>query len=157
MVLFRYGISIRVCPVSAYRDLARSPVGSGPGHHKVVVVPFYSHGLKARENENWVSMNTTGKFEGQGQLRDRLARERTTLAIERTFLAYIRTALAFFVVGIPGIIIFESMMVQVLGGLSLCLGVVVVIFAVYRYSRVKQYLKQPIVPGSSDEDGDGFV
>ena len=102
-------------------------------------------------------MNTTGKFEGQGQLRDRLARERTTLAIERTFLAYIRTALAFFVVGIPGIIIFESMMVQVLGGLSLCLEVVVVIFAVYRYSQVKQYLKQPIVPGSSDEDGDGFV
>lgn len=52
------------------------------------------------------------KMEADGQLRDRLARERTKLAIERTFLAYVRTALAFVVVGIPAIVMFESRAIQ---------------------------------------------
>jgi len=54
-------------------------------------------------DEHKLSSQQAGRMqiEAEGQLRDRLARERTKLAIERTFLAYVRTALAFVVVGIP--------------------------------------------------------
>jgi hypothetical protein len=45
-----------------------------------------------------LEMSVAMKSEEEGQLRDRLARERTKLAVERTILAYIRTALAFVVV-----------------------------------------------------------
>jgi putative membrane protein len=78
--------------------------------------------------------------EMEGELRDHLARERTKLAIERTLLAYIRTALAFAVVGIPGLFMFESVVIQLLGGLSLFLGVLVVGYAIFRYSQVKRHL-----------------
>jgi len=90
--------------------------------------------------------------EGEG-LRDRLAQERTKLAIERTFLAYIRTALAFVVVGIPGMFMFESKLIQLLGGLSLFLGLVVVIFAMRRYAKVKRYLRKSIASDGREEHG----
>jgi putative membrane protein len=90
------------------------------------------------------------KLEGEGQLRDRLARERTKLAIERTFLAYVRTALAFVVVGIPAIFLFEALVIQVLGGLSIVLGIVVAAFSIFRYANVKRFLQES--PPSDDDD-----
>lgn len=97
-------------------------------------------------------MRSTEKLEGQSQLRDRLARERTQLAIERTFLAYIRTALAFVVVGIPALLLFEAVAIQLLGALSLFFGVVVVVFALFRYSQVKGNL-HGLTKLDNDEDG----
>lgn len=88
----------------------------------------------------------------QGQLRDRLARERTNLAIERTFLAYVRTALAFVVVGIPAIVMFESRAIQMLGGVSVFLGLVVAAFSLYRYANVKRFLQE--LPPSDGDDAD---
>lgn len=86
----------------------------------------------------------------EGQLRDRLARERTNLAIERTFLAYVRTALAFIVVGIPAIVMFESRLILMLGVASIVLGLVVAVFSVYRYANVKRLL-QGLPPLESDD------
>ena len=92
------------------------------------------------------------KIETEGQLRDRLARERTKLAIERTFLAYVRTALAFVVVGIPAILMFESLAIQALGGVSIFLGLVVAAFSLYRYADARGVLLDP--SSSEDDDGD---
>lgn len=91
--------------------------------------------------------------EMEGELRDHLARERTKLAIERTFLAYIRTALAFVVVGISGLFMFESVVIQLLGGLSLFLGVVIVGYAIFRYSQVKRHLQAPMASQVRDRHG----
>ena len=88
----------------------------------------------------------------EGQLRDHLAWERTKLAVERTFLAYIRTALAFVVVGIPAIFLFEAVVIQLLGGLSLFLGVAVTMFALFRYFEVKRILKCPIESDNKKTD-----
>jgi len=88
----------------------------------------------------------------EGQLRDRLARERTNLAIERTFLAYVRTALAFVVVGIPAIVMFESRFIQILGGVSIFLGLVIAAFSLYRYANVKRLLQD--FSTSIDNDAD---
>ena len=95
-------------------------------------------------------MNIEGE---EGQLRDRLARERTKLAIERTFLAYVRTALAFVVVGIPAIFMFESRLIQALGGVSIFLGIVVAAVGVYRYADVKRALQES--PPSVGNGGGG--
>jgi inner membrane protein YidH len=92
------------------------------------------------------------KIETEGQLRDRLARERTNLAIERTLLAYVRTALAFVVVGIPAVFIFESRFIQMLGGVSIFLGLVVAAFSLYRYANVKRLLQD--LPPSVENDPD---
>jgi putative membrane protein len=86
----------------------------------------------------------------EGQLRDRLARERTNLAIERTFLAYVRTALAFIVVGIPAVVMFESRLILMLGVASIVLGLVVAVFSVYRYANVKRLL-QDLPPFDGDD------
>ena len=87
------------------------------------------------------------------QLRDRLSWERTKLAVERTIMAYIRTALAFVVVGIPAIFMFESRLIQALGGVSIFLGIVVAAFGVYRYANVKRALQEspPSVGNGGDE------
>jgi putative membrane protein len=100
-----------------------------------------------------LEMSVAMKSEEEGQLRDRLARERTKLAIERTILAYIRTALAFVVVGIPAIFMFESRLIQALGGVSIFLGIVVAAVGVYRYADVKRALQEP--PPSVGNGGDG--
>lgn len=92
------------------------------------------------------------KIESEGQLRDRLARERTKLAIERTFLAYVRTALAFIVVGIPAIIMFETRAIQALGGVSIFLGIVMAVFSIYRYASVKRSLQERPPPHGYDAD-----
>ena len=88
----------------------------------------------------------------EGQLRDRLARERTKLAIERTFLAYVRTALAFVVVGIPAIFMFETLLIQGLGVVSIFVGIVVAAFSIYRYASVKRSLQD--LPPSDGDDTD---
>lgn len=82
-----------------------------------------------------------------------MARGRTKLAIERTFLAYVRTALAFVVVGIPGLFMFESAVIQLLGGLAEFLGMIVVVYAIFRYFQVKQYLQEPMASEDNDQDG----
>ena len=92
------------------------------------------------------------KSEGEGQLRDRLARERTKLAIERTLLAYVRTALAFVVVGIPAIFMFEVFLIQALGVVSIFLGIVVAALSIYRYASVNRSLRE--TPPSDGDDAD---
>ena len=74
------------------------------------------------------------------------------MAIERTFLAYVRTGLAFVVVGIPAIFMFESRVIQMLGGVSIFLGLIVAAFSVYRYADVKRFLQD--LPPSVDNDPD---
>ncbi|WP_447983711.1 YidH family protein [Nitrospira sp. Nam74] len=92
------------------------------------------------------------KIEAEGQLRDRLARERTKLAIERTFLAYVRTALAFVVVGIPASFMFETLAIQALGVMSIVVGIALAAFSIYRYASVKRSLQD--LPPSDGDDTD---
>ena len=72
-------------------------------------------------------------------VRDYLAVDRTAQANERTFLAYIRTALAFGAGGIGLIKFFdESIGIVVLGWLLISLGLVVLIFGVYRFIKFRR-------------------
>ncbi len=72
-------------------------------------------------------------------VRDYLAVDRTAQANERTFLAYIRTALAFGASGIGLIKLFaESIGIIVLGWLLISLGLVVLIFGVYRFIKFRR-------------------
>jgi len=93
------------------------------------------------------------QIEAEGQLRDRLARERTKLAIERTFLAYVRTALAFVVVGIPASFMFETLAIQVLGVMSILFAIVLEAFSIHRYASVKRSLKDLLPSDGDDTDG----
>ncbi len=72
----------------------------------------------------------------EGQIRDRLARQRTELANERTLLAYIRTALGFVIVGIPAMWWTDHPIIQVLGGLSLAAGVGCLVLGIRRFTVV---------------------
>ena len=72
-------------------------------------------------------------------IRDYLAVDRTAQAIERTFLAYIRTALAFGAGGIGLMKLFdESMGIVVLGWLLISLGLIVLVFGVYRFIKFRR-------------------
>lgn len=70
-------------------------------------------------------------------LRNRLARQRTEMANERTLLAYLRTALGFIVVGIPAVWWFEGPFIQMLGVVSLLMGVVFIALGVRRFLTLK--------------------
>jgi putative membrane protein len=70
-------------------------------------------------------------------LRDQLARQRTELANERTLLSYIRTALGFFAVGIPAVWWLEEFVFQVLGVVSLVIGVLFLAVGVWRFVTIK--------------------
>ena len=70
-------------------------------------------------------------------IRDRLARQRTELANERTLLAYIRTALGFFIVGITAVWLLEQPGFQVMGVVSLVMGVVFLGVGVRRFFTIK--------------------
>lgn len=77
-------------------------------------------------------------------LRDRLARQRTELANERTLLSYIRTALGFFAVGIPAVWWLEGFGFQVLGVVSLVMGLLFLGAGVWRFVAIKSELdRQP--------------
>ena len=93
------------------------------------------------------------QIEAEGQLRNRLARERTKLAIERTFLAYVRTALAFVVVGIPASFMFETLAIQGLGVMSIVVGIVLAAFSIHRYASVKRSLQDLLPSDGDDTDG----
>lgn len=72
-------------------------------------------------------------------VRDYLAVDRTAQANERTFLAYIRTALAFGAGGIGLIKLFdESIGIIVLGWLLISLGLIVLVFGVYRFIKFRR-------------------
>ena len=66
-------------------------------------------------------------------VRDELARQRTELANERTLLAYVRTALGFVIVGIPAVWWLDEPGIQVLGGLSLVIGLLCFVVGVRRF------------------------
>jgi len=75
-------------------------------------------------------------------IRDRLARQRTELANERTLLSYIRTALGFFIVGIPAVWWLELPGIQLLGVVSLVIGLVILGVGVRRFFSIKAVIDQ---------------
>jgi putative membrane protein len=75
-------------------------------------------------------------------IRDRLARQRTELANERTLLSYIRTAMGFFIVGVPAVWWLELPGVQVLGVVSLVVGVGFLGVGVWRFFTIKAWIDQ---------------
>ncbi|TLY27051.1 MAG: DUF202 domain-containing protein [Nitrospirae bacterium] len=80
--------------------------------------------------------------ESDTPIRDRLARQRTELANERTLLSYIRTALGFFIVGIPAVWWLEMPGIQLLGVVSLVIGLVFLGVWVRRFFSVKAVIDQ---------------
>jgi putative membrane protein len=75
-------------------------------------------------------------------IRDRLARQRTELANERTLLSYIRTALGFIIVGIPAVWWLEIPGIQLLGVVSLVIGLVFPGVGVRRFFSIKAVIDQ---------------
>ena len=75
-------------------------------------------------------------------IRDRLARQRTELANERTLLSYIRTALGFIIVGIPAVWWLEMPGIQLLGVVSLVIGLVFLGVGVRRFFSIKAVIDQ---------------
>jgi len=75
-------------------------------------------------------------------LRDHLAAERTVLANERTALAYLRTMLTFFIGGATFIQFFDSVLIEVLGWIFLPVSLVVGVFGLVKYVKVKRQLAQ---------------
>ena len=75
-------------------------------------------------------------------IRDRLARQRTELANERTLLSYIRTALGFIIVGIPAVWWLELPGIQLLGVVSLVIGLVFLGIGVRRIFSIKAVIDQ---------------
>jgi len=75
-------------------------------------------------------------------LRDHLAAERTVLANERTALAYLRTMLTFLIGGATFIQFFDSVLIEVLGWIFLPVSLVVGVFGLVKYVKVKRQLAQ---------------
>ena len=75
-------------------------------------------------------------------LRDHLAAERTVLANERTALAYLRTMLTFLIGGATFIQFFDSLLIEVLGWIFLPTSLVVGVFGLVKYVKVKRALAQ---------------
>ncbi|GAB4150443.1 MAG: DUF202 domain-containing protein [Bacteroidia bacterium] len=84
-----------------------------------------------------------GIFENKDEiiLRDYLALERTRLANERTLLAYLRTALYFIVGGIALVQLEDFEKLKWLGVVALGLSVVIFIWGVFRFYRMKKRLE----------------
>ncbi|MCJ7749498.1 MAG: DUF202 domain-containing protein [Armatimonadetes bacterium] len=83
-------------------------------------------------------------------LRDHLAAERTVLANERTALAYLRTMLTFLIGGATFIQFFDSVLIEVLGWIFLPVSLVVGVFGLVKYVKVKRQLAQI---GSATREG----
>ena len=75
-------------------------------------------------------------------LRDHLAAERTVLANERTALAYLRTMLTFLIGGATFIQFFDSVIIEVLGWIFLPVSLVLGVFGLVKYLKVKRELAQ---------------
>lgn len=74
-------------------------------------------------------------------LRDHLAIDRTVLANERTLLAYIRTSLGFFATGAALINFTENMKLVSLGYVFICVPIIIFIFGIYRFLKMKRKIK----------------
>jgi len=70
-----------------------------------------------------------------------LAKDRTLLANERTLLAYWRTSLSFLLLGTFLIKFVSSDIFLVLGIASLFFGIVLFIFSLFRYSSLKEKIR----------------
>lgn len=74
-------------------------------------------------------------------LRDHLAIDRTILSNESTILAYIRTSLALVAAGAALIHFFSETWVRASGGFFIIIGVIVIIFGVYRFKKMDKAIK----------------
>lgn len=70
-------------------------------------------------------------------LRDELAIDRTLLANERTFLAYLRTAIALVLAGVTFIHFASNSWLEILGYISVPIGIIILILATIRYRKVR--------------------
>ncbi len=73
-----------------------------------------------------------------------LAAERTRLANHRTFLAYQRTALTLFVAGVTFIRFFDSLIVEIIGGVFVPVGIITIVVGIVRYRRTRDRIRQAI-------------
>ena len=73
-----------------------------------------------------------------------LAAERTRLANHRTFLAYQRTALTLFVAGVTFIRFFDSLIVEIIGGVFVPVGIITIVVGFVRYRRTRDRIRQAI-------------
>ncbi len=71
-------------------------------------------------------------------VRDHLADYRTDLANKRTFLSYTRTALAVFVAGLAFMKFFGHHLIVTLGVLMLPAGVLIFVYGVITYKKMKR-------------------
>jgi uncharacterized membrane protein YidH (DUF202 family) len=69
------------------------------------------------------------------EIRDRMAMERTVFANERTLMAYLRTAIATMAGGFVAIKFSNDMYLKIIGILLLPIGLILAIFAFYRYKQ----------------------
>lgn len=74
-------------------------------------------------------------------LRDHLAADRTTLANERTYLAYVRTSMTMFIVGVSLIKFFNSIIIQVIGGLFMLFSLGVFVLGSIRYRAISTLIQ----------------
>lgn len=77
-------------------------------------------------------------------LRDFLAADRTLLANERTLLAYIRTGISLLAVAISLIKLFDTTVTYILGIVFIFLGVIPIVWGLYRYRNINKKLKNVI-------------
>ncbi len=75
-------------------------------------------------------------------LRDHLAIDRTMLANESTLLAYIRTSLAILISGISLIKFFTIVYLQLLGGIFVFFGILILFIGAYRFTYFNNDLKK---------------
>lgn len=81
-------------------------------------------------------------------VRDQLAATRTVLANERTFLAYIRTALSLIAAGAFFVKFVQSSGMALLGWTLMPIGIIVLLFGVYRFRTTKRSIQQVNREGS---------
>lgn len=75
-------------------------------------------------------------------LRDQLAADRTILANERTFLAYVRTSLTALVVGISLFKFFDNIMTDIIGSISIVVGIILAAIGAIRYIEIRGFVRQ---------------
>ncbi|MFH1686261.1 MAG: DUF202 domain-containing protein [bacterium] len=77
---------------------------------------------------------------------DRDAIHRTILANQRTFLSYLRTALTFFVTGVGFLKFFDSLVMEILGGLFIPIGIATFIVGIVRYNKLRVRMARMATP-----------
>jgi len=89
-------------------------------------------------------MNSSNEFDNKEKiiLRDYLALERTRLANERTLFSYIRTSLYLILAGIAFLQLQGFEKIKLLGYFSLGLSIIILVFGILKYYRLKNKLKK---------------